>query len=399
MYNKIIKIVNGCFVIIFFILLIVPVLKIDMSEVSNYEYRTLAKFPSFYTKKMGLNFQWGREFDEWFSSRCNMRYKLINLYKMFSCGFNIKYCINGEKVFDKKNNVLYTESFFGIYSDAGARNEDTVKSVTAKNFQKINDFCKRKGIKFYVLVIPRRADFVKFNTPVRRFKKSHDFAEDLIDTIKNSTDVNIIYPYNEMSVANKYNAVYYKTDHHFTQYGAYISYDALMQNIKKDLPDIHIEKLNNFVIYKDKRVKTTYDGVFHSGTMLRMAGFPLCFVNKILDKDYLYFSKPNSNYIEYMQFPNEIHSKTDFYVHNPHILKRKALVIGDSFNSNLLFFLQYSFRDIAIYSISSKRPCYDDIKEIIDTFKPDVVIINIRSFLLEIFFNLFPLQNTKQGEQ
>lgn len=402
MNNKIIKIINYLFVIIFGILLIIPTLKIDMSSISYYENKALAQFPSLQNKKGKINMQFCKEFDDWFNSRINMRYQLIKFYKMFSCALNVNYCIDGEdKVFDKRNNVLYINSFFGIYSDGNAKNEKIIKISTANSFQKINDFCKKKGIKFYVLVIPRRADFVTYNTPVRKFKNSHDFAEDIVDYVKIKTDVNIIYPYEELSEANKNNAVYYKTDHHWSQYGAYIGYSVLMQNIKKDLPDIHIENLNDFVLTKDKRVKTTHDGKFHSGSMVRMAGFPEFFVNKVLDKDYLYFYNSKSNDMNYMQYPEMpyLHNKIGFYVKNPYLSKRKALLIGDSFTANLINFLPYSFSDIAIYSINREIPSYKDIKQIIDIFKPDVVIINVRSFLIGMFFKMFSLQNTKQGEQ
>ena len=390
MDNKPIKIIDWIFIIIFGIMLFIPISKIDKSQKSNYENRYLETFPQLLTSRKTMNPTFGKELDDWFSSRFNFRYKLINFYKAVSCGFNVNYCLGENKVFDKRNHLLYTNSFFGIVDSSSQETKDSNKFMMAGNFKRLNDLCKSKGIKFYVLIIPRRADFLKYNVPVRKYKNSYDEAVNVIDYIKNNTDVDVIFPEKELHEANKLSPVYYKTDHHWSQYGAYTAYLALMQEIRKDFPDIHIEYLEKFSVLKSNKVKISSFGKFHPGTMVRTAGFPDYFVNNILDTDYLYFSNPKSKNIHYMKKSNlpYFDSKTDVYIENPYG-KRKALIIGDSFTGNLLHFLPYSFKETAVYSVNYKTPYAYMIKEIIEKFKPDVVIINVRTFVLELFLRMY----------
>ena len=389
MDNKAIKIIDWIFIIIFGIMLLIPISKIDKSQKSNYENRYLATFPALFIKEGTLNPAFGKEFDDWFSSRFNFRYDLINIYQVISCGLNINYCLGENKVFDKRNNLLYTYSFFGLLDSRSEKEKEFSKSVMARNLQRLNDFCKRRKIKLYVLVIPRRSDFVNYNVPVRKYKNSPDGMIPIIDYVKNNTDVNIIFPGKELSEANKLSPVYYKTDHHWSQYGAYISYIALMNEIKKDFPDINIEYQDKFNISKNNLIKASPFASLNSGTMVRTAGFPDYFVKRILDTDYLYFSNPKSKYVHIMDKSNlpYFDGRTDVYVVNPYE-KGRALVIGDSFTGNLIHFLPYSFNKIAVYTLNYRNPNFSMIKEIIKKFKPNVIIINVRTYFFEVFLKM-----------
>ena len=61
------------FLTVFFIFLLIPISYINNEEISYAENRSLAKFYPIYTKQEGVNFNFGKQFDNWYNDRFNLR--------------------------------------------------------------------------------------------------------------------------------------------------------------------------------------------------------------------------------------------------------------------------------------------------------------------------------------
>ncbi len=388
MNEKNIKIANVIFIIIFAILLIIPSLKINMSDKSREENRYLEKFPSLFNHYGQLNTKLGTQFDKFYSDRFNLRYKLISFHKLFSCGINIYYCIGKDSVFDKKNHVIYKYTFFGMTSVQKKTPYDT--KLIVNNIIQLNEYCKEKNIKLYFLIVPRQSDFVKYNVPNRMYKNIPDSAIKIINRLIKTTDVKIIYPYKEMMETNKETPVYFKTDHHWTKKGAYIGYKNLLQVISRDFPGIKIIKENELRQSTNKMVKATPKSSFNSGAMARNESFPEFYMKRILDTDYIYYQ-----YIKLRDLKTEkksnlpgFNSRTDIIYKYADGYDKKALLIGDSFTGNLSDFLPFSFKELLSLSDNYRHMNFNEYKDIIETYKPDIIIICMRTASLPVFLNL-----------
>ena len=380
------KILNIIFIIIFGILLIVPVTHIDTSEKVYGGKTYLKNFPSLYDSMGNFNENAGWDFDLWLSSRFFTKDELMKLNKLYACFFNSNFCVEKNQIFDKKNKVIYTSSFFGL------RNKKWqniyYKKIVAKNIQQLNDWCKKRNIKLYILAVPRRADFIKYDSPSVLNKISSDKAEELIKYAQENTDAKIIFPYNEMQIVNKYSPVYFKTDHHWTPTGAYVGYHELIKEIQKDFPDVKLFKKEDFKITKSKKVKGLFFSKYNNGSMMENSGYLKFYAKDIMDTEYEYYSSPLEKYITITkESPILGFSKeTDYVFKNSAGERLKVVLIGDSFTSNLVLFLPYSFKEILCLLDNYRKSFFNEYENIIETYKPDIIIINMRTVWLWKFF-------------
>ena len=63
---------------------------------------------------------------------------------------------------------------------------------------------------------------------------------DLIEYIKKASRFPVVFPYEELVEASRQDFVFFKTDHHWTDWGAFAGYQVLMNEIKKDFPYVNI---------------------------------------------------------------------------------------------------------------------------------------------------------------
>ena len=368
-------------------MLLVPASKINLSNKTSVENRTLAK-PAAFIKDDIINQNYGYDFNKWFSDRFNQRAQLIYLDTVLRCFPNIKFCTRNNITYDKKNKIFYTPSIFGM----GSIKDDKAEKldIYVSNLQKFSDYCKKNKINLYLLIVPRRADFVKFNTPEK--SKKEDFALELIDYLRKNTDVNIIFPYNEMQEANMTTPVYYKTDHHWTDAGAYVGYQALMKEIKKSYPDIKILSENDFNKYYDKRVKAIFKTEFNNGKLLRQFYVFSEYHTNLLDTDFLFYEHKDKNNLLIKNDSNlpNFNKETDNEIYYSKGYDKKILIIGDSFTGLLFKFVPYTFKHTVGYSDNFRYLIFDEYKELINTYKPDIIVLNMRSFYLYSLLNLYP---------
>lgn len=344
------------FLTVFFILLFLPMLHISDAEKSEQENRMLAKYTPLIDYRGGCNLKYGKNFDAWFSDRFWGRDELVKVY------YKIKK-IN-KYIITAKASKLKNDWYFNNYDLSTLTISEKQKVQYKKNIQYLLQFCKENNIKCYMEIVPAKIYYAKDGLINNKLKEYNDTLPQFIKYIKETLNFEIIYPLDELKEADKSDYVYFKTDHHWTDWGAYIGYQALLKQLKKDFPDIYEAKEGDFDISYSKKVRAEADRKYWQGHTCN-----LLHQNQdcSLNIDYKYYDGKNKhiNAISYGEFHNSDG-------------KYKALLIGNSFTENFKPFLVYSFKDIKRFRCNIAPN--DNLKlsrwkkEILE-FKPDVLIL------------------------
>ena len=211
-----------------------------------------------------------------------------------------------------------------------------------------------------------------------------DWTVQLKDYTKNKYGFEIIYPEKILRENEKGNYIYYKTDTHMTDYGNYIMYSDLIRIMSEDFPKLKITPLNQFNVYKRTLVRSGYRRTFDNGYNYLHS--------KIHNEALL---TPKYVYYDY-KYPNDIQ-----IVENTHTNTKgnyRLLILGDSFQENLVYFLNTSFHNIEKYrtniaKMGPKRNYEMEIEayyKIIDEFKPDAILLIKNSKDIRTFLDMYP---------
>ena len=226
------------------------------------------------------------------------------------------------------------------------------------NVEVINNFAEKYYNKFSLMIIPSSYEIYKENLPIgspiimqeQIINEIYDFSSFTknIDVMKELLD-------------NKNNYIYYKTDHHWTTYGAYLAYCKFIDLIngkRVDLENFQEVELTNFYgSYYSKAkpfnikpdIMTYYD--FNNLTMEIVE-------DKIYDSIYDY-SKENlrDKYSLFLYGNNPLTIIKNKDIKN----NKKILVIKDSFGNSLVPFLTQNYEEVHVIDLryfSSKLSSY-----------------------------------------
>ena len=352
---------------LFFVFLFVPMTKINKADRSQQENRMLAPFPALFENGT-LNTKFGEGFNSWFSDRFALRRNLIHLHARL-------------KTFDRyvSNNKAFTGRDGWQFTATETRQKKFKPAeldAVRQGIEKYKAFCRENKIKCYIEIVPRKIDFAKNQI----FKvKSPDVALTVIDAVKDVFP--IVFPYDEMQKADEKDFVYFKTDHHWTEWGAYAGYRALMREMAKDFPALVPVSEDDYDVFYTDNVRAEVERKFWKGQTCKQLNLP---EKKCVD--------PATKYKNYT-FKNEKDVTSVLYRDADKIFKYpkaknklKAMLIGNSFTENFASFFAYTFRETK--KIRCNTPRNDELAlsrfkdELLD-FKPDVLVFLFESLYTE----------------
>ena len=202
-------------------------------EVSVNEKRTLAKFPEFSVQKL-FNGKWEKDFETYISDHFPARnfFASTDSYYMLYSGRN------------GSNGVYKGKDGYIINTPVKCDEEKLNANITA-----INNFVKNTGIETKIIVVPSTGYIMSEELP-----KVHTEYNDgeIIDDIKNRAENAEFIDIRDTLTENKDKQIYYKTDHHWTSYGAYLAYKkwAESENI-----EVHFKRKPAEILEEDNKVK------------------------------------------------------------------------------------------------------------------------------------------------
>ena len=347
---------------------------ISKNDISSQENRFFSQCPSLITEEKKINSDFGINFEEYFNDRFGLRKNLINMYSY------VLFLIS-----NRNENGYYDKKTLTTYPDWCFRHCDI--KIIKENFKflyEFNDFCEKNNIKLYTLIVPNKADIYTTKFNYYRDEYIHKEFLDYIKDIQKENKIKIIYPYNEMKKeAKNDNLLYFKTDHHWTDDGAYIAYLALMNYIKKDFPKINVLNRDNFDYFYSNMIRSNFNRDFNYGGDCLHMGFSES-VCKIFHKyNYRYYRHKKYDELQ-QEIINDNFNNKKLYYYKPGANYR-VIQMGTSQNENLTEFIPFTFKEVKriknsnVYGI----PPTDDFKIIkyfekdILNFKPDIIIFCI----------------------
>ncbi|MDO5564457.1 MAG: hypothetical protein Q4F88_04430 [Eubacteriales bacterium] len=215
----------------------------------------------------------------------------------------------------KKNNILSTQEM-DKYVDL---------------LSKINDKCIELGKQFFVFVPPNKSQVYPEFMPSYDVNPGLNRIETLREYIATSSNVNFIYPKEELVEAKQYLNVYKRYDTHWNEAGGFIGAMKVYDFLDKDRPPIassSFVKLNN----------SLYDLV-NVGNLDK---------TRFNDEYEYHLEYPNQNYL--LESITEGNTATNPYIYSKSTSddKRDVCLIGDSFRFYMGNTMQRDFEEVYI---------------------------------------------------
>ncbi len=376
-YVSQIKIVekNSCidiiFLTLFFILLFVPMSRLYQGFWLPDENRTAAPYKPLFSEHR-FNQHYGTHVESWFNDRFLGRRQLMRLNNGF-LKLN-RVITNQAGFFDTKTNWIF---------DAGQVKQPVFRNYNQallNSLEKFHSYLLKNNIMLYLLIVPSKTDiYAEFVPGHQKIPSIQNEVQ--IRYLEKKASFPVIFPIVELRQAAQKDYVYFKTEHHWTEWGAFIGYQALMQHIRKDFPDIHVVGENEYDIFYNNRVRGDWERAFTSGHTFFLMNIPYD-TDKLLDSAYKYYTHKNEIIPDIVDIP---HRKIKLYKHPKKGGSYKAFLSGTSMNENLLQFIPYSFQQLDYYRLNNvKEIQYQDCFKIKHYYENDILKIQPDIFILTI---------------
>ena len=359
---------------IFFVFLFLPMSHIDDSDKSKTENRFLAKFKPLITKEGTINYTFGKDYEAYFNDRFYLRDCLFNTYMNYI--YICKSVIETPKVlFDKHSNYMF------VKRNPDLKLRKSQVNTLAQVFTNFNKFCLENNIKLYILIVPDSTDIYYSKLESYFNKKSYSNYIDRVKEVRKKAQANIIFPYEELRDTTVNGYTYFKADPHWTDFGAYLGYKALMRQIIKDFPQTHIIPLDDYKLTFSNKIRSEIARLYRDGWFLESQLKPYTWnIKNILDVEYKYYDNKNSKNLLVQQFKTSYRVGRNYsYNEAPDI---KVLSMGTSMHENLNGFLPYSFKNLKYYRLNSGKLSNLEQYKVIKYYKKDILDYNPQILIL-----------------
>lgn len=345
--DNIIHIKNKLFVAVFLLLLMAPNLVLFLgfeSKIADNENLKFKEFPKIDIKKPKQSLS---SFNSYYLGNFGFKKTAVNQYISFK-----KNILNEEPL--PNYNITGKDGWYFLgnhynnvfYNSFGITDYNQVKDIS-NYLNKINQYLTSKNIKFYVVFPPNKHHIYSEYLPFQLEKEETLYSFLKSDLEENST-VSLIDLHSLLLKEKKENQLYYKTDSHWNDLGAFIAYQHIIDYIKKDMS---IQKLQ----LEDYNISTELKVLGDNTQMVNIKEKTevINFENKTPSK-----IKTLSDDQRFLHFKNE---SKDY----------KLMLYRDSFSNALIPFFNETFGD-AIYIRD-----YNINKSNIENHKPDIVILEL----------------------
>lgn len=237
--------VEVIFLTIFFIFLFIPMLHINQEDISQRENRTLAQWKPLIQENNTINFEFGKDFNDWFDDRFNLRELFLKIHDL---KFILSRNLMTENIMKGPDDWLFLSWKASIDSYANNIMFTDEELASIDNYLgSIDKYCKTHNKKFYFIIAPDKSRIYPEYFPKSIIRVSDNSrSEQLIDYIGKHSKVNVVYPKNKLISQKGNNFLYWKDDTHWNLLGAYYGYSELMNIIKKDYKNISIYKIKEY---------------------------------------------------------------------------------------------------------------------------------------------------------
>lgn len=345
-------------IVIFFIVLLTPMVDWiwDIDPASNLnENRQLIERPQLpHSLKSALKFR--SKFQKYFNDNFGFRKTLLIGNYLF------KYVLLGVS---PSNDVVAGKNGWLFY--AGNAEIEDCRHITrfsqeqlhrwSVNYNLKKKWLEQQGIQYLLVIAPNKSSVYPEYLP-NALKSVRDVSalDEFITYMQKNSEVDVIDLRESLISAKAGEAVYFKTDTHWNNYGAFVAYLEIMKAVTTWFPNLKYLKVADFKI--DKKPSP-------AGDLAGMIG------GQELMSDYQYHFEPKKAFTASVVEKSEKVRGT-FTMEKKDSNLPRATIFRDSFFIALVPFVAENFRSSTYYweTWDTKTP----MNEIINRHRPDIVI-------------------------
>lgn len=140
--------------------------------------------------------------------------------------------------------LFYTgDESIAYYEGSNVLEEERMEEYLSM-MRRLQDICDEKGIRLQFIILPNREQMYPEYMPTCEIVDPYKRIDRLLDYIRNNSDINIIYPMQELREAELYRQTYFQYDTHWNNAGAFVGTQALYKALgmeTTDLSDMEVE--------------------------------------------------------------------------------------------------------------------------------------------------------------
>lgn len=355
------------FVVFFLLVLFIPFFGEKQKE--SLEKRKLKEFPEWRWSNVWKFF---KEYQSYFDDRFAYRNELIDNFGKFKFDFLNITNLTGTVAIGSDKWIFYSDKDY-LNNIATPFSNLELKQFNY-NLNVITKWFERQGIKYYLFIPPVKSgmytemlpDYMKIRTEFSRYNQLKEY-------LTQKSKINFIDCKKELIIAKKSNEIYFETDTHWNEIGAFVGYSKIINVLKIDFPQLQPCLFKDFKIVKAD---------FFSGDLLAMLGYDskkptfqyiMSHKNNIEPKLTLSTILPENpdNFFEIYEMPEDTNDL-------------EIYVVRDSYSEKLKKFISLNFKK-SIFYWKAQLPINNIAKE-----KPDVVLHEMLERFSYLYIDLPP---------
>jgi alginate O-acetyltransferase complex protein AlgJ len=370
--KKTLSFIQICVIVSFMGLILLPFINehtgIIKEEKSN-ENRFKAAKPELDSQGLDL---FVKNYDTYYTDNFNLRENFIKFLNQFEYKFYGVSAVPDEVLIGKEG-WLFERKSAPNYKGINLFTNAEIEQIRTE-FSRRTSWAKQRGIKYYIAVVPSKMEIYSELLPPNVIKLSSFSRYSQVLSLDHSPDINVIdIKKNILMHKNEEAANLYQiTDDHWNELGAYYGYQAIMQRLHADFPELNPLPRDNFTIgYKERAGDLA--------TILNIeAERPEKFIRLISKTPTFACNGIKRGY----PVPNTVSDWDYEIVKANEKAKLKCLIIRDSFTFDLITFLQEHFKESVYIHGEWKYMMREDL---IRKESPDIVITIILETELQKF--------------
>ena len=342
-------------------------------EVKNTENRAFSTMPKF---ELPLHDSFPGAFDEcysdnfdlrnqflWFNSK--LRFQLFSIPPVDGKAFIVRngwmYLVKNEMDTYLGNNMA-DESKLTRYYDIFSYRKNFLDSI---------------GCKYYVVFVPIKTSvYPEFLPLAKRKTVELTLTDQLVNLLDTVTGLTLIDLRSVFANSKGGERMYHKTHNHWNDYGAYVAYEAILNVISVDFPEVSPYNISKFKIESVEingmgltRMMGIYDGIYEDNITCKPTFEKVSYEGQ------------KRNYWVVPKFPYKSEYEMVFTTANNSL--PKLLMIRDSFGTTLIPFLSEHFSE-SVYIFDGWGHRFNE--KIVINEKPDIYIqLVLESFIPNVY--------------
>lgn len=226
------KIGRWVIVLFFILLLLIPVVTMDhqKGKVSLTENRTLADFPQIFNADGTLEKGLRAEFENWFDDHLGYRPQFVEFANEMKISL-FHQSPNANVEFGKEGWLYYTLNHNIDLASGDYILSESVLATIAQNQQEISDWYASRGIKYLLVLTPAKTSIYPEYIASRDCVIQETICDQVEQYMKEHTSVEVLNVKSVLIDNKDKGRLFWKTDTHFTQLGAYLAYQSISDKL------------------------------------------------------------------------------------------------------------------------------------------------------------------------